>query len=465
MKKTFGLTHVLILLTLLTLILSPRPIAGYRDLEAAARFDAVGDYVQAAQTYASAAARIPWMPYLWEKAGVNALQNGETENAISFFNQAAGHGAISKNGWLFLGNAHQMRGDLSLAMKAWEQALPLAAAYNNLASAERALGDFARAIETFRTALALEPDKASAHYALGLLLAATAPEQAMPELMQAAQLNHLLEKPVQGLRTALNTALLSDDRAYQFVVSGRALAALGEWDLAAEAFRRAVAQRPDYADSWAWLGEAEQQQGRDGIPEIERALALDPGSAMVQGLYGMYLQRQRQPADAMAAFQKAAALEPNDPAWQMALGSASVQTGDLVSAYGYFLHAVELAPDDAVTWRALAAFSVNNAVDVATTGLPAAQKLIELAPDDWQSYDLAGQAQFFREDYTSAITYFKKAINLAPTQAAPALHLGLACMQAGDRTTAHSYLVLAQTLDPTGVDGWQAGRLLEQFFP
>ena len=65
---------------------------------------------------------------------------------------------------------------------------------------------------------------------------------------------------------------------------------------------------------------------------------------MVQGLYGMFLQRQGKPADALAAFQKAAELEPDDPGWQMALGSASEQTGDLVAAYGYYVRAVELAP-------------------------------------------------------------------------------------------------------------------------
>jgi len=465
MKKMFGLTHALILFALLTLILAPRPIAGYRDLGSALRFEAAGNNAQAAAAYASAAARIPWMPSLWEKAGVKALQDGDGENAIAFFNKAVESHAISAWGWFYLGLAYQERGELSLAMNAWEQALPLTQAYSYLASAQRSLGNFAGSIEYWRAAIALQPGNSAAHYALGLLLMATAPGEALPELMQAAQLDPHLDPTVQGLRTALNTALLSDDRASQFLVSGQALAALGEWDLAAEAFRHATTERAGYAEAWAWLGEAQQQQGQDGSPEIEQALTLGPESAMVQGLYGLYLQRQGQPEAALTAFHKAAHLEPENPAWQMALGSASEQTGDLVAAYGYYFHAVELAPETTSTWRALAAFSVNNNVDVDVTGLPAARKLVGLAADDWQSYDLAGQAEFLLENYTAAETYLKKAVQMAPTQAAPALHLGLVYMQTGDRASAYSYLNLARTFDPDGSYGWQAGRLLEEYFP
>ncbi len=465
MKKTFGPTHALILIILLTLILAPRPIAGYLDLRSALRFDAAGDAAGAASAYVSAAQRIPWMPSLWEKAGVKAMQAGNAENAVACLNQAIERHAISEEGWLSLGMAYQKSGNLSLAVTAWEQALPIARAYSYLASAQRSLGNFAGSIEYWRAAIALEPGNSAAHYALGLLLMATAPEESLPELMQAAQLDPHLDPTVQGLRTALNTALLSDDRASQFLVSGQALAALGEWDLAAEAFRRATTEHAEDAEAWAWLGEAKQQQGQDEGPEIERALVLDPDSAMVQGLYGLYLQRQGQPEAARSAFQKAAHLEPDNPAWQMALGSASAQTGDLVAAYGYYFHAVELAPAAASTWRALAAFSVTNAVDVEATGLPAARKLVGLAPDDWQSYDLAGQAEFLLEDYAAAETYLKKAVQMAPTQAAPALHLGLVYMQTGDRASAYSYLILARTFDPDGSYGWQAGRLLEQYFP
>ncbi len=465
MKEKFGAIQILILIGLLALILTPRPIAGALDLQRAARFDSVGDQANAADSYALAAERIAWMPGLWETAGMRAMGAGNPETAIAHFNKAIEHNSLSAGGWLTLGEAYKIGGDVSQAIYSWERALPLARADSYLAAAQRSRGNFSAAINYWRADITLEPENSAAHYALGLLYAATAPELALPEFLRAATLCEGLDPQVQRLRTALNTAFLSEDRGYQFLVSGQALGALGEWDLAVEAFRNAVKVRSDYAEAWAWLGEAEQQMGLDGRLAIEQALSLDPTSAMVQGFYGIFLQRQKLPEAALIVFQKAASLEPGNPGWQMALGSASEQTGDLVAAYEYYVHAVELAPDDASTWKALVAFSVNNEVDVDITGMPAARKLVGLAGDDWQSYDLAGQAEFALENFPAAIIYINKAIQMSPTQAAPALHLALVYLQTGEREQAYSYLSLAKTFDPNGPLGWQAGRLLEQYFP
>jgi hypothetical protein len=465
MQKNFGATQLFILVGLMTLILAPRPIAGALNLRTAARLDAAGNKTDAALAYATAAARIPWMPWLWEQAGRTAMDGGEAGNAISYFNKAADRHAITSSGWLSLGSAYQEQRQVSKAINAWKQALPLARADSFLAAAERSRGNFSEAIAYWRANITLEPESSAAHYSLGLLLAATAPGQANPELIRAVDLCTALEAPVQSLRTALNTAFLSDDRGYQFLVSGQALGALGEWDLAAEAFRNATISRPDYGEAWAWLGEAKQQQGLDGSLETEQAITFSPGSAMVQGLYGMFLQRQGKPSDALGAFQKAADLEPDNPGWQIALGSATEQTGDLVKAYGYYVKAVELAPADPSTWQALVTFSVTNSVDVEQTGLPAARRLIGLAADDWQSFDLAGLAEFSLGNYSAAAVYLKKAAKIGPSEAAPALHLGLVFLQTGERNTAFSYLTLAKTLDPKGGYGLQAGRLLEQYFP
>jgi len=116
-------------------------------------------------------------------------------------------------------------------------------------------------------------------------------------------------------------------------------------------------------------------------------------------------------------------------------------------------------------WRALAEFSLNNGVDVAGTGLPAAQKLLALAPGDWQSNDLAGLAAFETSNFAESEQLFLKAIQIAPDQAAPHEHLGLAYLQTGERAPAYEQLIQATSLDPNGVYGDQAQRLLEQNYP
>jgi tetratricopeptide (TPR) repeat protein len=465
MNKNFGPTRLLILMGLLVLILSPRPVAGVLNLIRAEQFDAAGNVADAAQAYATAAMRIPGMPQLWELAGLKALDGGSIEKAIVFLNQGAKDKALSPSGWLALGSAYKEQGKVSEAIDAWKHALPLARADSFLAAVERDEGNFSQAIAYWQANIALEPESGAAHYSLGLLLAATDPILANPELIKAADLCPALEAQAQSLRKALNTAFLSDERGYQFLVSGQALGALGEWDLAAEAFRNAAGTRTNYGEAWAWLAQAKQQQGQDGSFEINQAITFSPKSAMVQGLYGMFLQREGKPADALKAFQRAADLEPENPAWQMALGSASEQTGDLVAAFGFYIHAAELAPEDTSTLKALVMFSVNNSVDVESTGLPTAIKLVALAPNDWQSFDLAGEAESSLGNNTEAVDYLEKAVKMAPTQALPALHLGLVYLQIGERISAYNFLARAKTLDPDGSSGRQAGRVLEQYFP
>jgi len=449
----------------LVLILAPRPFSGWLDLLAAQQRERQGDWSGAAAAYAAAAVRIPWQPALWEQAGQAALSAGETKDSIQYFRQAEGFAALSPSGWAAFASADQLAGDTTAAIAAWTKALPLPSAYASRAALFRQEGDLSAAQEDWQSLIALDARNATAHYQLGLLLAATSPAQALPELMSAERLSPNLESSVQTLRTSLNTALLSDDHAYQFTVSGMGLGDVGAWDLAEAAFRQATSIHPDYAIAWAWLGESKQHLSQDGLADLQKAVQLDPASAMIQDLYGIYWQRQDRPIQALAAFQRAAEIEPENAAWQMALGSADEQAGDLVAALQHYNRAVTLAPQDAATWRTLAEFSLNNEVDVMGTGLPAAQKLLSLAPGDWQSDDLAGLADFETNDLAGAKRLFLKAIQIAPDQAAPHEHLGLTYLQTGDRASAYEQLVQARTLDPQGFYGDQAERLLEQNYP
>ena len=465
------LRNTLIVLILLALILAPRPAAGYFALAQALR-RSVGHskILERAPYYALAAERIPWRPDLYEQAGNDYINGDDYKTAIRFYSLALQHHDLSPDGWMAWGNALDLQGDTAGAVAIWEKALkqknPDPFVHLYLGDGYEKIGNYACAVREYKAFLQVHPDYDRAHYQLGLLYAATIPDQALPELMQAAQINPKLDPSVQSLRSALNAASLADNSAYELLVSGRALGALGNWELAAEAFRNAIAVQADYAEAWAWLGEAKQQQGQDGSVEIKKALAFQPDSAMVESLYALYLQRQKQPIQALAAMQKAAALEPADPGWQMALGEAYELTGDLVSALKYYQSATNLAPNEPSFWRALAEFSLRNNLDLAGTGLPAARRLVELAKTDWRSDDIAGQILLETNDTVGAEALLKKAIELDPTQAAPFLHLGLLYMQTGDRTAAFSYLNQAKSgFDPDGSISWQASRLLEQYFP
>jgi tetratricopeptide (TPR) repeat protein len=457
--------NVLILIFLLFLILAPRPLTGWLGLESARRFDAVGDSAQAAPKYADAAQRLFWRADLWQDAGFAALKASQPEIAVDFLLVAEKNNALTTDGWLALGDAYAHINDSAGAIAAWQNAGDVAPAYERLEKAHRAAGDYSSTMSDLQHLITLEPDNASAHFELGLLLTAIHPEDALPELLRAAQLDQTLDPRVQSIRTELNTALLSDDKAYRFVVAGHALAAQEEWDFALKAFQNAVNLRRDYAEAWAWLGEAEQHLGQDGFPALQKAILLDSGSATVNVLTGMYYQRQGNSPKALATYQTAVSLEPENAAWHVALGGAYESNRDLLSALKEYQLAIELDPENVPAWQAMALYSVVNDSDLNGNGLAAARKLIELSPDNWQSVDIAGQVTYALSNLLEAQHLFEKAVDLAPNQAAPHLHLAMVSLDLKKSDIGLAQLKLAIELDPNGPVGWQANRLLEQYFP
>jgi tetratricopeptide (TPR) repeat protein len=468
-NQRFGLKHLLILTILMAIILAPRPLAGAAYLESARCSSQAGDFAAVSSALAAAAPRLPWDASLFGMAGQAFRLAGDPEQAIHWFAGGADRHALSLTDWLAYGDTFAVLGDVPSALWAWKQSILLhgtsLGAASRLATASRQAGDLANAIGYLTDIILLAPDDAGTHYKLGLLLTATAPEKALPELMKAAALDPELEDPVQALRLEINLAFLVDDRAYQFTICGRALALQGDWDLAAEAFRRAIGEDEEYAVAWAWLGEARQQTGADGRPQLDRALSLDPRSASIQAFDGMYWMRQGDPEKALTSFEKAAAIEPENPVWQVSLGNAASASGDLLAASQYFHRAVELGPDDPAAWRALALFSLENETDVENSGLTAARQLLRLAPDDWLTYDIVGQVATQLVVRVEAIAQLQKAIALAPQEPAPHYHLALAYLESGKNALAYDKLLDTLALDPDGTYGWHAKRILEQYFP
>jgi tetratricopeptide (TPR) repeat protein len=185
----------------------------------------------------------------------------------------------------------------------------------------------------------------------------------------------------------------------------------------------------------------------------------------VQALDGLYWLRNGQEEKALAAYQKAADLEPDNANWQIALGDAAAAANQLVEATSYYHRAVELASQDPAAWRALALFSLNYDTDIQNTGLFAARQLLKLAPNDWLTFDIAGQVATLLLAQGEAEAHFLRSIELAPQQPAPHFHLALAYLEFGQNALAYDKLVDTINLDLNGSYRWQAERLLEKYFP
>jgi Flp pilus assembly protein TadD len=182
-------------------------------------------------------------------------------------------------------------------------------------------------------------------------------------------------------------------------------------------------------------------------------------------LYGLYWKRMNDPQKALAQFQWAAAIEPKNPAFLAALGDAYAFAGDLPPALVAYQRATELAPADATYWRTLALFSGQYSFQVEQVGIPAAQQVLELRPDEAASFDLLGWTYLAANNTELAEENLLAALRLDPDYAPAHLHLGIAYIQMNKMEAAREHLLRAQALDPDGIDGQSATQLLALYFP
>ncbi len=422
------------------------------------------DYAAASESYARAAQLLPWRKDLWEKAGMAAGANGDFSQTISHLERA---GELSEQGWAVLGFSYFNTGDISSAIEAYQRGLQFYdsyAIYAGLAHVHYQQKDWPAQRDALENRVRLNAGDANSHYRLGLLLSFLEPEKALPELTLASSLDPQFVPAVQTLRAALEDSTVQAGSSARLVKIGRALGLLQEWELSLAAFQKAIKLDAANAEAWAWLGEAKQQTGGDGRVELDKAVSIDRVSVIVRALRGLYWNRQGKYEQMLAEYLLAAKYEPQNPAWRASIGDAYVKLGDLISAFSAYQRAAELAPDESTYWRLLAVFCAENGVHLEDAGLPAAQKAVELAPDDPLALDALGFAYFSSGRFANAEQTLFKVIELAPEYFPAHVHLAMNHLAQGNRAAAFNELTYVRDADPGGPMGEFAERLLAQYF-
>ncbi len=460
------------------LSLAPRPHAvdrAYRYMQELLETNAP---LTASASLAEVAEAIPWLHELRLTAGRLAIQGGDPATAIQLLEQYADEFGLSREDQIALGDAYMETGNVPGAVAIWEEILQSDRAnpglHIRLAQYYRSQGDYEATISHLQAVLSSDPGNAQLHYQLGLIFSVVESEAALAYLTQAAALDPDLADSAQEMVRRINTARLADEPAYTYVAIGRVLASLGEWELAVEAFRQAGSARPDYAEAWAFLGEALQHldqdmripDRQDGLQELQRALELDPTSIAANVFMGLYFQRHERHDLALAHLQYAAEQSPQNPVMRVELGNTLAAMGDLPAAQVYYEQAIELAPSDPTYWRMLAEFCLRHQIQVRQVALPAARQAVMLAPNDVQGLDVLGETLLLLGDNLNAERFLRRALESNPDYAPAHLHLGMVYLFQGDTQEARSEFARAETLAPAGT--WtadQAQRLMNLYFP
>jgi tetratricopeptide (TPR) repeat protein len=463
------MTRLVIILGLGLVIFLPRPLLGWWYLENAASFEAQGLFQQASIAYEEASYRCWWEQGLVEKAAFTAMNASDVKGAIRFFTKSLESGHLSDKGRMALGELLLKEGQLEHALDIWTTiktgSIYKAGSIFEIAAVETKLGNYDQAVDLWRQGLQLDPSYVLARYNLGLILAAIVPSEAIQELDQVNGLSDELESKVSRLTSGLKQIRQSDEMAMQLVDSGRLLASIQEWDLAYFAFQNSINLDPRISETWAWLGEASHQIGKDPLPSLKRSLELNSASITSLALNGLYYRRMSHPDKALGYYEKAARLDPENANWQVILGELSAEMGDLAAALECYQAAVAISPKDFQTWQAMLDFLLYYQVYIDQVGLEAAVQIFKLEPDSWKSYDDMGQVMMWSGKYDFAEYYFKRSIAIDSNQAESHLHFGLLFLLRNMDADAVPELQKAVTLEPGSSAGLQAIQLLEQYSP
>jgi tetratricopeptide (TPR) repeat protein len=236
-------------------------------------------------------------------------------------------------------------GDPNRAVAHWGAAArlqPTEVGLRRLATALLSLQRWAEAEAALSELLQLAPDDAWAAYQRGLLLAPTNPTQAVEWLQQAsADVNFVAAARELTELTAGDATDPEKVMQIGLWLAGREL-----WSQAERAFGQAAALDEQFAEAWAYRGLARDHQQKVSAPDFAQALALAPGSAHVQFIYGLHLRLNGQDAGSLTAFSTAVRLDPTNPAYAAELGLAYQVMGNLVQAREWLLRAVDLSNSD-----------------------------------------------------------------------------------------------------------------------
>ncbi len=444
--------------------LSPRP-AAYDAAQAAVWQARLQDNpTQESQALQVVTAFEPWRGDVWELIGELASQSQDWAGAATAYRQADQNGALTTSGREALGEAYWQQDDQANAIAAWQPLMRSGEAgpelFRKVVDDQRSRGDFDGAIQTLSFWKDAEPHNVQVIYDLGTLLLLDQPAKGLDLLKQAAGLDTDFTQAVYTLRQAFQVEPPSS------LNQGQAVGRLGEWDLAAVFYRRAVTEDPNSAEAWAYLGEALDQAGESGTDAFQQALTLDPTSIPARAGAALHWRRQGNLDLALTYLKALAQEQPKQGVWQMEVGNTLAADGKLNDAMDYYQRALELEPRNAYYWSIVAGFCADNSYNLRATGLPAARQALLLAPNNPEYLDLMGALLMQLEDFTSAERFLQHALQMDAQLASAHLHLGQLYLSEGSPEPAYHSLMMAETLagEKSNV-GALAKRLLVHYFP
>jgi tetratricopeptide (TPR) repeat protein len=319
--------------------------------------------------------------------------------------------------------------DLSLWLDTVAKSPGSAIAQSSLGTAYFARGRFQEAMHQFEVSLQIDPDLASNHFNLGLLLARMSRlSEAAAEFTRSFQINtrlypahyqlglvlldmHRPQEALEHFREALRLMPTLAPAEYE---CGGALFKLGRLVEAIPHYQEALRLEPDYVEAECDLGVALFKTNRvaEAVACFEQALRIDPNLADTHFNLGLALAAFGWTDKATAEYAETVRLDPKHMGAQLDLGIALAQAGKLPAALAHLEQAVQLDSGSAIAHCNLGiALAESGRWDEAAAQY---QEALRLNPDYADAHYNLGNALIGLRRLPEARQQFEAAVRIRP---------------------------------------------------
>jgi protein O-GlcNAc transferase len=193
--------------------------------------------------------------------------------------------------------------------------------------------------------------------------------------------------------------------------------------------RALLDQYPGAGLIWRLLGTALQMQGKDALPELQKAAMLLPDDAETHCNLGLAMGLHAKWDEAIASYRRALTIKPDLAEAHYGLGNVMLKSRQLNDAAACFRRALEINPQYIDAHNNLG--NVLNALGQPSGAIEHFRRALQLNPDYAEAHNNLGNALKNTEQLDQALESFRGALTLKPDFAEAHNNLGIALTAAG----------------------------------
>ena len=273
--------------------------------------------------------------------------------------------------WNILGAVRSQIGMFDKAIEAYKTTIALkpdyAEAYSNMGVALRNQGKLDEAIDAYQKAISLRPNDADTYFNLGIVLkdqgkfaeAIEAYKKSISLKSDNARVYNNLgvvlqaqDKCDEAIQAYDKAILLKSDYAEAFNNKGALLLKLGKFDKAIDAYKKSISLKPDYAKAYNNMGVAFKEHGKleEAIEAYKKVFLLEPDNPEAYKNLGAVLNKQGKLDESIFAYKKAISLRSNDADTYFNLGVVLKDQGKFAESIDAYKKSISIKPTDAESY-------------------------------------------------------------------------------------------------------------------